>query len=81
MPVPAGLESFESEQIGEQLPDSVPALQTLLSEVRQRIVRTRDTPDMRHAQRIERRIHELSVLNSAKGTEWYAGLSWWPGHR
>lgn len=81
MPKPARQDELGPEGIGERLPDTVSDLRALLVDARRRAGATRDTPDMRRAHRIERRIRELSSLNSTKGTEWYAGLSWWPGHR
>ncbi|MCB9948030.1 MAG: hypothetical protein H6842_09415 [Rhodospirillaceae bacterium] len=81
MPEPARQEVIDPEGIGERLPDTVSDLRAMLVAARVRAAATRDTPDMRRAQSIERRIHELSALNASKGTEWYAGLPWWPGYR
>ena len=80
MPSKAAHPIVDPDERDEALPDSEDALRDLLDQVRERVRKTRDTPEMRRAQRIERRLSDLVELNSPGRREWYEGLPWWPGN-
>ena len=81
MPSKAEYGFVDLEERDETLPESEDALRELLTEVREQVRKTRDTPEMRRAQRIERRLSDIVELNSPDRRDWYEGLSWWPGNR
>ena len=81
MPSKAGHQRVDPDEREEMLPETEDALRELLIEVREQVRKTRDTPEMRRAQRIERRLNDLIELNSPDRHEWHEGLSWWPGNR
>ena len=81
MPSEVGHRLIDVEERDEALPDSEDALRELLAQVRERVRTTRDTPEMRRAQRIERRLGDFDELNSPVRHGWYDGMPWWPGYR
>ncbi len=81
MPGKAEQRFVDPEERDETLPDSEDALRELLADVREQVRKTRDTPQMRRAQRIERRLDDLIELNSPDRHAWHEGLRWWPGGR